>query len=471
LHGDEAIYVSVADLATRADHWAPLSLGESNFVAKPPLAIWMIGLGTRLLGDHEAAYRAAGALAGWMVCFATLRLGSALASTGAGALAAILLASSPNLLHLHGLRSAVTEPWLLLAVTASFLVAAVQRGHRRLVALACLSILNGLAKGLFGLAIVAGASMAAATWLAIESRRSARATERSAEDGAGAVLAAALVPGALAFYGWLHLSLGSWQAIRGHLSRDVVDRVLVGVDAGHLNPPGLYAVTLWTDFGPWLLFAAAALTAGLGFRGDAEAGRSGRILCGSWLAVTAVLVLFSSSRLAWYLYPAYPAVALAAGAGWSGLWARASERRSQRAVLIAAMVALLGWRAVALATTWPKPETLTIAELARIAKLDPGARILVDENLFRGAAGGRVRQWNAFYLRRFERAAPGRIPGDRADCRFLVTARPAAWEADPSMAGGRRVEIERAAEADARLHVIDLCGGRFAGTGSTGDPG
>lgn len=463
LEGDEAIYVTVADRASELGRFAPLPAGRGAYIHKPPLAIWSIAAGARLFGDGEAAHRAAAAVAAWLLCCVTLGFGRALRSSAAGALGALLLATAPNLLHVHGLRSAVTEPLLLLAITASFWVGFAAAGKRRLVALAALSVANGLTKGAYGPIVVAGAFALAGIVGAWRRGRQSAPGRVAALGEAAALAAASFLPGVAAYLGWLRYSLESWNGVFAFLRRDLVERVSTGVDPSHLHPPSLYWETVARDFGPFLALSLLALVVGLGFVRREEERVAGRILLLCWVGVVVAPALGSVSRLPWYVYPAYPALALAAAVATCGLVSASRGRRWLAPLLAGALLFAAVARAQTLVETWPETESRSLAAVAQWTREEPGARAFVDARLLaRGDATARLRQWNAFYLRRLEAVAPGDLPGDETGCRLLVTADPDAWWSSLGGASPTRIELQRAAVTDVRLFVLDLCDGRFA---------
>src|SRR5690606_13719262 len=139
------------------------------------------------------------------------------------------------------------------------------------------------------------------------------------------------------------------------------------------------------------------------------------------------------------------------------------SRSRDLAVVTGVLFALaVGARAAALGSAWPAPDGRNLAALDRLRRHDPAVRVFSDGVLrSRGQLGGRLRNWNAFYLRRFETVEPGGLPERKGLCSFLITSRPDTWAAaDAGLAEVERVEISVAAAGDLRLVVFDLCGGR-----------
>lgn len=467
IHGDEAIYVTVAERVAETGQWAPLPGGAGAFVRKPPLLIWASAGSRVLFGDSEWAYRLPGAVAGWLGCLVTLAFGASLGSRFAGCVAALLLATAPGLLHLHGLRDAVTEPWLLLATASSLLVASRLGGWRSWSALALLSAMNGLSKGPLGLAVVAGTLLLAAAGALLRGRFVRAAGDRSVGHAALAALVAVL-PGALAYLAWLLYSLASWAKVAAWLARDVGERALSGVDSGHLRPLSTIVETYWGNFGFFAPLGVGGLVLVLaaGWRSTRPETRwSDRWLLASWIGAAILPVAVSVSRLPWYLYPGFPALALAAGLATRDLLSAANSRSLALAGLVAASLALAGGTRVReLAVTWPTRDARSLAELERMRRSDPTVRVFADAILGpRRHLSGPLRGWNAYYARRFEPLEPPTLPSAEGECSLLVTPRPEVWEAvGTDSRRAARVEVPRAAAGDLQLVVIDLCAGRFA---------
>lgn len=474
LHGDEAIYVTVAERVAETGQWAPLPGGAGAFVRKPPLLIWASAGSRVLFGDSEWAYRLPGAVAGWLGCLVTLAFGASLGSRFAGCLAALLLATAPGLLHLHGLRDAVTEPWLLLATASSLLVASRLGGWRSWSALALLSVMNGLSKGLLGLAVVGGTLLLAA---AGELLRERFVRECGGEPWSRAALAAlvAVLPGTVVYFAWLRFSLENWTKVVALLARDIGERARSGLDPGHLRPLSMIVETYWENFGTFAPLAVAGLAVILA--ADWRSTRPGtrwrsRWLLAAWIGAAILPVACSVSRLPWYLYPGFPAIALAGGFATRDLLSAARSRSLALAVLVGAGLTLAGGTRVReFVVARPTLDACSLAALDRIRRGDPKVHVFADANLGpRRDLPGNLRGWNAFYIRRFETLEPPALPSPEEGCAFLVTHRPEAWiGVGAGLYRAARVDLPRAAAGDLGLVVLDLCGGRFARTASGGE--
>lgn len=469
--GDETLYVRVAARALHSGQWAPLPFGTGSFVWKPPIVVWGSGAGMALLGQNELGARLAVGLVSLMLCALTAWFGWRIGNTWTLAIAPLTLVSAPGLLLEHGLRSANPEAWLLLAVTASFvffLATGDRSAQVRFGGLALLSCFSSWTKGIVGPLVVGG------TLFLVELLTRARApaatgTWRPRLARAIAAAGAATLPGILFYLAWLLFSLGSARAVLDWLEFDLVARSATGLDPIHLQSPTIYWHAAWENFGPFALVAPLALVATL-IRGrhasTVEARATRRVQLTLLVWITAVFVLFAipSSRLAWYVFPAYPGLALGTALALDSLRrALARWRGGQVAFLL--LLALLGAaRVQALTEAWPKREPHSLAALQHTLDSDPSARAFVEQPLVRGEqADHLVAQWHRHYLRRFTALPSRELPPGAPACSFVVTTEPEAWRPllGERLTGVTGVRGELPGQR--KLYVLDLCGARFSG--------
>ena len=465
--GDEALYVRVAARAVHTGQWAPI--GRVPFVWKPPITLWGIGAGIAVLGENEVGARLAVGMAGLLLCAVVARFGRRIGSRWTMVLAPLALVSAPGLLLEHGLRSAVPEAWLLLAVAASFLyfIESGDRSQRsQLGGLALLSCFSSWTKGIVGPLLV-GATLFLVEFATPASAERAAAPLPRRLGRAIATAGAATIPGLLFYLAWLLFSLGTVGDVIQFLALDIGERASAGLDPQHLQPPAIYLRAALENFGWFAILAPLALAvrlASLRRETSAEALRQRRIQLTLllWILVTAVLFMIPSSRLAWYIFPAYPALALATALLLDQTRLVLGRGRGGWAAFLVLLSLLVAARTHALVEAWPLREPHSLAALQHHLDRNPSARAFTERSLRLGKEEGHpVAAWHRHYLRRFVALDRRELPADAPSCSFVVTAEPEAWR---SVLGGRlsgvsavRGELPR----QLKLFVLDLCGGAF----------
>lgn len=462
LFGDEAIHALVARESAapgRESFLPPLYKGRP-YIAKPPLKILAVAWVFDRFGASELHARVLDAGFGVATVVLVFLFGSRLWGLATGALAALLLATTESYVFVHGVRSGVQDSAFVLLLTAGLVLYLLhcERGgagdgtgegvrRRRL-----LLVASGLVIGLAALVKGAAAALAFPVLAAWE----LACLRRPGGPRAGIRVLSTVAALALGCYLAWFAAAWSWSEGRlpSRLYRDTVTRVTGSVDPTHVHGPLYYPRQLAADFGPWLLAALPALLVlrpvagrgaarrnreeaaqtrdgldrdGLPVGGDldrdgpayaARLDRDGLVFAGLWaLALLAVLSL-STSKLPWYLYPAYPGLALALARG-----AAEAVRRTRRVPVVAAVVVIL-----LLAGLWqrldavrsrledePRPVKAQLYAEALVAI--PRVRLVLDRHIG-------FRAWELYYLGPFG-GRPWRIPPEVRTpspglCRFLL---------------------------------------------------
>jgi len=302
---DEARYAEVAREMLATGDWVTPRLNGAVFLDKPPLTYWLTAASYRLFGVSERSARLVPALLGIAGIALTGWLGRRLLGPAAGILATAILASSPLYLFLS--RTASLDLPFAVCVTATL-------------------TLVGIALG--------GGPRARAAWLAASG---AAGLATLAKGPAGVVLPGLAValclavrrrPGDLGRIPWITgptiylavvLPWFTMVTLRnpGFLSYFVVNENIrrFATDVHHREGSVLYYFpVLFLGFFPWSLLLAAAAARRLKkprwFLARLRGSPLLLPLCWSF----AVIGFFSLSRgkLATYVLPAYPALALLA---------------------------------------------------------------------------------------------------------------------------------------------------------------
>jgi len=464
LLGDEATYAQVARQAAFRGQWMPPRYLDSIFLMKPPLRTWAVAVLFRLAGEGEWTARALDAGLAVAAVLLVYLAGRALLGRRAAAVAALLLLAAPYLLYLHGLRNGVQESALLLTFSASlfaYLGAATGafggRWTRRRGDLACglLAAASLLVKHAVGLVVVGIAGLFELAFAAPED------PEEEPERGwrrllprdplrVLATMAAAYLPWFAAAY----LSTGGRyvEIVRS----DVLERMTTGIDPAHVRH-GVYPRAILHDFGyaSFLLPLAAlfAATAWLAGRQGLAAGRveaRRAAFLALWAGLLLAVLTLSISEEEWYLYPAYPALALLAGYGADRALAWLAARHRTVGLLgAAALAAYLGVRLFhAVATGLAPPPRIDADLVARQLAAAGRPTACIDRRLA-------MREWNVYYLYPLVSRFVG--PGQAAACDVLFTGHPEGYLAGP-LPAGRSYTFHKFDLGEETLYALDLAG-------------
>lgn len=427
LHGDEALHAQVARESAERDGWLPPTYSGRPYVNKPPLKILAVAWIFGRFGVSELHARVLDAAFGVATAVVVFLFGRRLWGAAAGALAALLLITAEHYVFAHGVRAGVQDSALVLATTLTLALYFLYRERRRgggrrgwplLLSAGIAAGCGGLVKGpVIGLALAVVAAWELAPLL--RGRR-----PRLAGLGVLTVLAAA------PYLAWL-AAANEWTG--GRLGRllyqELVVRNTAGLDPGHLHGPLFYPSVLGDDFGLWLLALLPALVALTRWRAPQapalatapdEAARDRRAVSfvGLWAALLLAIPSLSPSKLSWYIYPAYPALALLCARGTAEAVRRAGRSRLLAAALVA-LVAFGLWQRVdsVRERAGREPWVIPAHRYARAIADLPAFLLIVEPH-------PGYRPWDLFYLRplgtRRRRLPPAIMRPIPNVCRFLV---------------------------------------------------
>lgn len=427
LQGDEAMYGSVALDSAAAGRWLTLELDGKPYVNKPPLLFWLLRGSFRLFGASAESARLPCALAGMALVLWMLRAGAQRSGAWIGALAGLLVVSTPTALGLagdRGFRNVSTDSVLVLAVAVAIGAwLRWERGGRleSLVGSAAAAGAGGLAKGyLAPLFLVLG--LLAGAWHRPAIPASA-ARRRNWWLAAGLVVGAGIATmslwlGALETAGAPRL----WQRV---VLRNSIDRWTNAVDPSHLQGPSYYPRTLGEDFGFWLLLLVPA-TIALWRTGRTGSSSRVRPLALDLILPLLTLAVFSTAatKLRWYLMPAYPFLALAIAAGALEVWKQLrlpSLRIGLTAILGVSLVLRLGG-ALASLEARQLPAQAPLIQMLESEEGRALRKLYIDSALGFGAPAGGLTAEEYFFLgsqSKAIRALPDSIPSGEGCFGFL----------------------------------------------------
>lgn len=339
--GNEAFHAEPPrEMLELGQYWVPHLNYEPRF-EKPPLANWWNLAGYALLGVSEFSYRFSTALLLLLIVGFTWQLSNRLdSSSSAGPLAALILATMPNLFYLA--RVYAVDILLTLFTLASLLcfhearigAKAANRRHSFFYAGCALCGLGVLVKGPVSLVLVAGPLLCHA--LITRDRR-----WKSQPWVRGLLVLVAL---ALPWYLFMLARFGSeyWRVffVEENLQRFATDTL-------GTRHPLYYLTTSLVSMFPWSIAFIVWLVC---FIRRTEERTSDAWLLVCWFGFILVFFSISSGKRENYLMPLYPAVAIAVARFLASPAVRQRPWRRGLAMLpIATVVALLalplvGWK-------------------------------------------------------------------------------------------------------------------------------
>ena len=359
LDPDEGLYAAIAqEMLSRAD-WVIPHVNGLPYLEKPPLYFWLTAATMWLVGPTEWAVRVWSALAALGTVLLTWRMGRRLYGAPAGFLAGIALATMiGNALYV---RKASTDQLFVFCLTLAmygFLrdVERPDRGWTRFLLLYVGAALGVLAKGFLGLMfpmLIVGIGLA---WV-----RPLSLGELNPLRGA-ALLAAIAVP-------WHVLAarssptLFSFYLLDNHLLRFLNARRFVEDDVPISTLGFLVTSFLWAF--PWGVFVLARSEP------DPSPAARWRPVIVAWALAIVGLFALSQFKHEYYALPAFPALALLAGAAW------ASGRDIGRWLGIG----MLGCGAVGVWALWLGAGLTPAQVMSGLAELNVYYRILRDQGV------------------------------------------------------------------------------------------
>jgi len=425
LAGDESIYALVSRESVERGVWWPLFLPRGQmFHTKPPAKPVLVAACFKALGESELTARLPDAIFGVLTIALVFLVGTRKFGLGAGLLSSTILLAAEGYLCVHGVRDSVMDSLLtLLAAVICCAWLKVRNGRPRKVfwwsMTAAAVVLAGFSKNLFGVGL-------AAVLVVIELSAPIWERRRSPVLLPAVGIAVTAVFSALAYFAlMMWVSKGAFASFQ---YEDLVVRATRGISQGHLHGAMFYPQILVGDFGPWLLLVL--VTAFVMVRGGPGGDRRDAAFLLVFAAVFIGGFSLSNSKLPWYLYPAYPALALVIGYG-----AREFVRAFPSVVWRGAtMMVILGLVVIDLNSVWigVQRDVLVIdsERFVRAYSQLEDASLIIDAPSIK--KHGRLRSWNRFYLGGapnvlwFSRA-PVNAESVGRGCTFVATGEPASY--------------------------------------------
>ncbi len=309
LDPDEGLHASIAQEMVERNQWTMPSLLGQPFLDKPILYFWVQAASLRALGYSEAAVRLPGLMFGLLGAITTGLLAWRLFDRRVGLISGILYATTilPTALAQAASHDVALIPWINSALLMFWEAEHTDRRTSKILCILGAGLFLGLSiltKGLTGIAVV---GLAYAGYLLITRRL--RLT--IILQGVAAILIALLV--AAPWYAWVELQQP------GYLRYYLIDRHWSGFVSDmqpHGDQPWWYYLPVLLGGGlPWIGYLPIVVEDGLAKR----QGSGAKILLWTWLIGWTVLMMSAGSKLATYLWPVFPPMAILVATAWAGL--------------------------------------------------------------------------------------------------------------------------------------------------------
>jgi hypothetical protein len=344
LDPDEGLHASIAqEMVERGDWTTPQFLGQP-FLDKPIFFFWVQAASLRVFGPSETAIRLPGLMFGLLGVITTGLLGGRMFGRTTGLIAGILYATTilPTAMAQAASHDVALIPWVNLAI---LLLWEAEHALTRPAAIKYLlgaGVFLGLAiltKGLLGAGVV---GVAYGSYLLVLLAQKLRCRKTSPEcptpphcHGTWPV-GLALLLGGIVVLATAVLIAAPWYALverqnPGYLSYFFLERHVMGFatwSQPHGDAPWWYYLPVLLGGGlPWIAYLPVVAQDELACHRDEGA----MLLLWSWLIGWTLLMLLAGSKLATYVWPVFPAIAVLAAIAWMRLidgTLGASARRS-----------------------------------------------------------------------------------------------------------------------------------------------
>ncbi len=373
--------VAAFEMLERGDFTVHRYRGEvDTFSVKPPLGLWAIAASYRVFGFNRFALRFPSGLAAVLTVVVVAGIAFRLFGGDAAAVAALVLATTPPFFLEHSARGGEYDAPLAFLIAALF--AAVLFARHPVARAATAGVLLGAIVLLKSFAVAIPIGVLATAALLTRERRLLWRREVA-------------IAGAVA----LALVVGLWVVPRlladggGFFARmvdtDLVSRTTQPLE-GHGRPWYWYLTKLVRHSVAWTLLLVVAVAAALRNRDWLRRGSFPEMVIASWAVVPILIATLMQTKLAWYVNPVYPCLALL-----TARLVRALPARTTLALVIAAALV---------------SEVRIVRKITKARELPPHERHLLALELPPGSAVY-APEWSqaAYFVARVERGYLPRI--------------------------------------------------------------
>ena len=297
---DEGRYAEIGREMAASGDWLMPHLNGFEHLQKPPLLYWVTALSLRLFGVNEWAARLPSALAAFGTLYLTWHIGTVLFAPWVGAAAVLILLSTAEFVLLS--RTLTPDMmltfWITLSIACLVEVVARGSGRRWRIGFFVAMGLGFLCKGPMALLI----PISAAVCWQIGLRR--RGEKPCLEWGTGLLISLTIAVSWFVFVALQHPTL-----VRYFLSYELLDRFFSTVH-GRSQPFWFFVPVLLGGMLPWTpVLVVVLFGAWQALRAREDASPESWLL-GGWIVPPFVILSLSGSKLATYVLPLFPPLAL-----------------------------------------------------------------------------------------------------------------------------------------------------------------
>lgn len=311
LFADEATYARAERDAAEKNYWMPLHMGEEPFLYKPPLKIWAVALIFKYFGINEFNARILDALFGVATIALIFIFGRIFFNRKIGFIAALLLLTADKYISLYdsvfffanGVRASVMESWFVFFISAGLLLYLYyfdnKQTNKKL--LYIIGILTGaalLTKGVIAFMVIT----IICVFKFVLNRKKKFLLSAYYDTFLISIIA-------LIFYlPWFFLMNFStnWNYFY-YMYDDLFVRAITGLDSYHIHGLFFYISSIVLDFRIWLIFLLLVPFI-IGSKNQIGIHKYYFLL--TWVLIIFIGFSIPISKLVWYVYPLYPALAL-----------------------------------------------------------------------------------------------------------------------------------------------------------------
>ena len=295
---DEAIYAQISREIVSSGNWLTLHWNYYEWFHKPPLFMWSTAVLYSLFGIDEFWARAASAFAGILTVITTYRIATLIYTQKVGFLAALILLSSYQFVAQS--RFGTTDIMLTMFISMTiYSYLKVTRDDSNGLWWCLIGIFCGLSimtKGVAGLL----APLIIIASIITDGKVKTTLGSLSFWQGVGCCF--------LVFLPWhlfMHLLHGKnfWEVYLGY---HVVNRATEAIE-GHDKPRMYYLLLLRGQFFPWFYLVPFAIVIKLR---EVLARQDKQTILLNLLLITFCIYTLANTKLAWYIMPIYPALAI-----------------------------------------------------------------------------------------------------------------------------------------------------------------
>lgn len=304
---DEGTVAQVAREMSRGETWSAWlhpQLWSQPYLNKPPLLHSLIAVGFQIFGVQTWVARLPGALLTAASVPMLYLLGRAIFPSQLAAVmgASVYLTWLPVVRH--GRLAMLDGAVVCFFITLLWLLRRSQRQPGAYLGVGLCFTGMCLTKGILGVLLLAIALL----WLLWDAPKEWRSP----------YLWGGLILGSIPVVGWYALQWQYYgaQFVDVTLLNQNLGRVWDSIDS-HQGPPWYYLLELLKYSWPWLIFWPT----GLWLTGRSRDERWAKLVL-VWTTVYLLTISVMSTKLPWYIFPLYPAMALAVGAALSAAWNR-----------------------------------------------------------------------------------------------------------------------------------------------------